>query len=118
MKNGPFHRRLGYALAGLREVWRREKSFRTQVLAGLAAIVAIAVLRPGLVWAGLVAMCIVLVLALEMVNSAIEYMIDHIHPDVAPEIRRAKDVAAAAVLVASAGALIIGLLMIADWLTR
>ena len=118
MKNAPFHRRLGFALAGLGEVWRREKSFRTQVLVGLAAIVAIAVLQPGLVWAGLVAVCIVLVLALEMVNSAIEYMIDHIHPDVAPEIRRAKDVAAAAVLVASAGALIIGLLMIADWLTR
>lgn len=88
------------------------------MLAGLAAIVVIAALRPGLVWAGLVAFCIVLVLALEMVNSAIEYMIDHIHPDVAPEIRRAKDVTAAAVLVASAGALIVGLLMIADWLTR
>ena len=118
MKNGPFHRRLGFALAGLREVWRREKSFRTQVLAGVAAVVAVALLRPGLVWAGLVAICIVLVLALELVNSAIEYMIDHIHPNVAPEIRRAKDVAAAAVLVASVGASIIGLLMVIDWLTR
>lgn len=116
MKNRPFRERLEFALAGMTEVWRRERSFRTQVIAGVAAIAVVALLRPGYVWASLVAVSIALVLALEMVNSAIEYMIDHIHPDVAPEIRRAKDAAASAVLVASTGALIVGLLMILDWL--
>lgn len=116
MKNRSFRDRLEFALAGVVEVWRREKSFRAQVIVGAAAITAVAILRPGFVWAGLVAVSIALVLALEMINSAIEYMIDHIHPDVAPEIRRAKDVAAAAVLVASGGAMIVGLLMIVDWL--
>lgn len=116
MKNRSFHDRLGFALVGLAEVWRRERSFRTQAIIGVAAIAVVAVLQPGYIWAGLVAVSIALVLALEMVNSAIEYMIDHIHPEVAPEIRRAKDVAAAAVLVASVGALFVGLLMIIHWL--
>lgn len=116
MKNRPFRQRLGFALAGLGTVWRREKSLRTQTLAAVVAIAVLALLRPGLVWTALVVIAIALVLALEMVNAAIEYMIDHIHPDVAPEIRHAKDVAAAAVLVASASAAVVGLLMIVDWL--
>lgn len=117
MKNLPFDERLRFALAGVAEVLRRERSFRTQVLIAIAAVIVVVLIRPGLVWTALVVVAIALVLALEMVNSAIEYMIDHIHPDVAPEIRRAKDVAAAAVLVASAGAAVVGLLMVVAWLT-
>ncbi len=117
MKNRLFHQRLGFALVGLGEAWRREKSFRTQVLIGVVAVVVTALIRPGFAWTALVALAVALVLALELANAAIEYVIDHLHPDVAPEIKRAKDVAAAAVLVVSAGAAIVGLLMILDWLT-
>jgi hypothetical protein len=38
-------------------------------------------------------------------NSAIEYLIDHMHSETAPEIKLAKDIGAAAVLLASFGAL-------------
>ncbi len=117
MKNRAFHQRLQFALAGVTEVWRREKSFRTQVVIGIVAVFLVAVLQPGFVWAALVAVSVALVLAVELVNSAIEYMIDHIHPDIAPEIRRAKDVAAASVLVASAGAALVGILMVVAWLS-
>jgi undecaprenol kinase len=116
VKNLPFRQRLSFALAGVAEVWRREKSFRTQALLAIAAVAVVILIRPGLLWIGLVVAAIALVLALEMVNAAIESMIDHLHPEVAPEIRRAKDVAAAAVLVASAGAAVVGLLMILAWL--
>lgn len=116
MKNLPFHKRLGFAVTGVSEVWRSEKSFRTQAVVAVAAIIVLALIRPGLIWTGLIVVAIALVLALEMINAAIEYMIDHIHPDVAPEIRRAKNVAAAAVLVASLGAAVVGFLMVADWL--
>jgi undecaprenol kinase len=117
VKNLRFRHRIRFALAGIAEVWRRERSFRTQALIAVAALIVVVMIRPGLVWTAVVVVAIALVLALEMVNSAIEYMIDHIHPDVAPEIRRAKDVAAATVLVASAGAVVVGLLMIVAWLT-
>ena len=117
MKNQPFHTRMGFALAGIAAVWRSERSFRTQCALAAGAVVVTALLRPGWVWAAIVGLAIALVLAFELMNSALEYAIDKFHPDVAPEIKRAKDAAAGAVLTASTGALVVGLIMLwATWL--
>ena len=119
MKNRRFAERLGFAIAGLRLVFAREKSFRSQCALAFAAALAILVLRPGLVWTALVALAIALVLALELANSALEYLLDHLHPDRAREIGAAKDAAAAAaVLVASLAAAAIGALMLLASLGR
>ena len=112
MKNRSFLERLGFALDGLKTVWSNEVSFRTQVIFAMVAAMVTATLRPGWQWAALLVLAATLVLALELVNSALEYLIDHVHPDMAPAIKRAKDAAAAAVLVASFGAAVIGLLMV------
>ena len=112
MKNARFLARLGYALAGIRIVWRREKSFRTQCLLALAAASVTAALKPGPLWAAIVVLAVALVLALEAANAALEYLIDHIHPEIAEEIKFAKDAAAGAVLLASIGAACIGVLML------
>ncbi|MGZ8998973.1 MAG: diacylglycerol kinase [Allosphingosinicella sp.] len=112
MKNAPFRTRLGYAVAGIRIVWRREKSFRTQCGLALAALATTAALRPGAVWTAILLLAIALVLALEMANAALEYAIDLLHPEIAEEIRFAKDAAAGAVLVASILSLGIGGLML------
>lgn len=118
MKNLRFAARLGFALAGLRLVFAREKSFQVQlVLAALAALAVLA-LRPGLLWAALVALSAALVLALELVNSALEYLLDRLHPAYDREIGAAKDAAAAAVLLASLVAVLIGGLMVADTVAR
>lgn len=112
MKNRPFRARLGFALAGLRIVWRRENSFRTQcALAGAAAIVT-AVLQPDWIWMALITVTIALVLLLEMVNAALEYLIDRVHPEIHDEIKFAKDAAAGAVLLASIASLVVGGLML------
>jgi diacylglycerol kinase (ATP) len=113
MKNAGFSVRLGFAARGVRTVFRREKSFRTQTYLAAAAAMATAALRRGMVWAALVLVSTGLVLALEMVNAALEYALDRLHSDLHPEIGLAKDAAAGAVLVASATALGIGLAMIA-----
>jgi diacylglycerol kinase (ATP) len=112
MKTKPFRDRLSFALNGLQEAWRRERSLRTQTYIGAIAAVVTIALRPGLMWGGLVALSIALVLSLELANSAIESLIDHLHPDIAPEIKLAKDVIAGAVLVACLGALCVGVLMV------
>lgn len=111
MKNRRFAERLGFAWAGLRLVFRRENSFRAQCALGLAAALATFALRPGLLWSALVALSVALVLVLELVNSAIEYLLDHLHPAHSPEIGAAKDAAAAAVLLASFAAAVVGTLM-------
>jgi diacylglycerol kinase len=112
LKNRRFAERLGFALAGLRIVYRREKSFRSQCALALAAGLAALVLRPDPLWWGLLALATGLVLALELVNSALEYLLDHLHPDLAREIGAAKDAAAAAVLVASLAAAAIGAMLL------
>lgn len=118
MKNRSFAVRLGFALAGLRLVLRREKSFRAQAVLAGAAAAALLVLRPGPLWTALVALSAAFVLALELLNSALEYLLDRLHPGHSPEIGAAKDAAAAAVLLASLGALLVGALMLADTLLR
>jgi diacylglycerol kinase (ATP) len=115
MKNASLAARMGYAWAGIRIVFRREKSFRTQGLIALVQIAVTAAIRPGFAWAALIALCIALVLTLEMVNAALEYLIDRLHPEIHEEIGRAKDAAAGAVLLASIAAACVGALMILDW---
>ena len=114
MKNRTFWHRLGFAVAGIVAVWQRERSFRTQAAAAVAALVVTLYLRPGLLWVAAVVLSVALVLALELLNSALEAMIDHLHPDIAPAIKIAKDAAAGAVLLASFGAAVVGALMLAS----
>src|ERR1700736_2614134 len=118
MKNRPFYQRLGFAASGIAEAWRRERSFRTQVVLGLAATAFTVVFAPGLIWAAAVGLSIGLVLTLELLNTAVETLIDHLHPETAPEVRVAKDIAAGAVLVASIAAASVGLLMIVSVFLR
>lgn len=109
MKGRPFLDRLGFALAGLRHSWQREASFRTQARVAIATALLLAAVRPGADWTALVVLSSAIVLALEAVNAAIEEIADTLHPDFSPGIGRAKDMAAAAVLVASISAALVGM---------
>lgn len=118
MKNGSFAARLGYALNGVRTVWKREKSFRLHTGFALLALTVAALTRPAPVWWALVLLCIGMVFAAEMFNAALEYLLDRLHPEHHPEIGLAKDAAAGAVLLASIGTAGVGVLMIVDWYLR
>jgi undecaprenol kinase len=115
VKNGAFRTRLGHAWAGIRLVWRREKTFRTHARFALAALIVSAALRVSPIWWALIVLCIALVVALEALNSALEYLIDRLHPEIHDEVKCAKDAAAGAVLLASIGTAIAGALMVLDW---
>jgi diacylglycerol kinase len=67
-------------------------------------------------WVALV-ICIVLVLALEAVNTALEYLTDLVSPEYHPLAGKAKDVAAAAVLIAAIGAVWVGILIFMPYLS-
>jgi diacylglycerol kinase len=112
MKNRSFQERLMFALNGLSAAWLRESSFRTQTALAAFAVIVLVILRPPVVWWALVALTVSFVLAAELMNSAIEALVDHLHPLRHPEIRAIKDMAAGGVLLASAGALLVGLLLL------
>lgn len=101
MKNQPFFRRLGYSLQGLRSAWKHEASFRFQCCAAATVLVLLICLRPAALWWALLLMNCGLVLAAELFNTALEHTIDHLHPEIHPAIKIAKDCAAGAVLMLS-----------------
>ena len=104
-KNQSFLTRLRFAGMGLIIGLRNEHSLQFQMLAMIGIFIALAFLRPEPVWWALVALASAAVIAAELFNTAVEHLADHLHPDLHPMIRVVKDCAAAAVLVASLGAL-------------
>jgi diacylglycerol kinase (ATP) len=103
-KNQPFHRRVGFALAGIGYAIRSEQSAKIQVGAFAIVVVALLILRPGPFWWALMMLASAGVFAAEMFNTAIEHLADHLHPEIHPHIRAVKDCAAAGVFIASLGA--------------
>ena len=104
MKNRPLLDRVGFAIAGLLAAARGERSFRTQLLAAAAVIGVLAFMRPEPVWWALAALAIAGVLAAELLNTAIEALADLVQPETDLRIRKIKDCAAGAVLLAALGA--------------
>jgi undecaprenol kinase len=117
-KNQPFYKRVGFALAGIRHAVRSEQSARIQVGAFVVVVVTLLVLRPEPLWWALVMLASAGVLAAEMFNTAIEQLVDHLHPEVHPKIRVVKDCAAAGVLVASLGAVVVAIALVVHLLGR
>lgn len=114
MKNRGLRERMGFALAGMRAGWARERSYRTQILVAACAFAALIVLRPAPLWWALVALTCAMVTALELLNSAMEAVIDRLHPEIHPAIGVAKDMLAGAVLTMSLAALIVAAAMLVD----
>jgi undecaprenol kinase len=104
-KNHSFPRRLRYALEGIAHALRSEQSLQFQAGAFAAVLAALCVLRPRPVWWALILLASALVVAAELLNTALEELADHLSPQEHPRIRLLKDCAAGAVLVAVLGAL-------------
>lgn len=110
MKNQPFPSKLRNALAGIRFAWATERNFRIEAVLGLLTIGVFVVVRPAALWWALIALCIALVLVVELANSAIEVLADHLHPEIHPAIGKVKDMLAGMVLVMSVAAAVVALI--------
>lgn len=98
-----------HAFRGIRYVFANEQNFRIQMMVALAAIVLAVIFAISRFEWLLLLLIIGLVLLLELVNTAVETMLDLLKPRLHVHVERAKDTMAAAVLVASLVGLIIGL---------
>ncbi|KUG05953.1 diacylglycerol kinase family protein [Solirubrum puertoriconensis] len=101
----------GYALQGIGEALKSEPHLRFHALATVAAVALGAWLQlPRYDWA-LVVLAIGAVWTAELMNTAVESIVDLVSPDFHVLAGRAKDVAAGAVLLASLAAVVVGLLV-------
>ncbi|MCL2807312.1 MAG: diacylglycerol kinase family protein [Coriobacteriia bacterium] len=97
-----------YALEGVVNTIKSELSFRVELIVALLALVTSALLRLEPVEWALIILFIVMVLVLELINSALEAFVDLASPEIHPLAKYAKDATAAAVLVAAIGAAVGG----------
>lgn len=97
-----------YALRGIRHAFRTEQNFRFIAIAAVAVLILAAIVRVTRTeFLALVLMTTMLVV-LELLNTAVEYMTDLASPRIHHLAQAIKDVMAAAVLVAGVGALAVG----------
>ena len=91
---------LHFSLAGLRAAYLAEDAFRQEVLLAALLIPLAFLLSPGGLGLALMIGSVLLVLIVELLNSAIEATVDRISLDRHPLAKRAKDIGSAAVLLA------------------
>lgn len=100
------------ALAGLRAAWQNEDAFRQELLVAAIAIPAALLLPVSGVGKALLVASILLVLIVELLNSALEAAVDHTSLQRHPLAKRAKDVASAAVFMSIVSALAVWILVL------
>ena len=102
-----FIRSVYYAFSGIVSFIKNERNFAVQLC--LAVVVVIFGWYFNISqneWL-IILICIIMVLSLEMVNTAIEKLADVVQPSFHPVIRTVKDIAAGSVLVSALGSFII-----------
>ncbi|MCE1238640.1 MAG: diacylglycerol kinase [Azonexaceae bacterium] len=89
---------MGYSRDGLRSAWKNEAAFREEaMLAAIALPLALFLGKTGVDRALLVG-SVLLVLIVEILNSAVEAVVDKASPEKHELAKRAKDMGSAAVL--------------------
>lgn len=104
-----------YALAGLAYLFRTQRNARVHTVAALLVVGTgfyFDVSRTDWTW---LIVAIAMVFAAEAFNTALELLADRITTEADEKIRRTKDTAAAAVLIAAIGAAAIGLAILGPY---
>jgi len=96
-----------YSFVGLKAAWKNELAFRTEVIIILILTpVGIWLGRSTVEWALLIASCL-LILITELLNSALEAVVDRIGPQRHELSKRAKDMGSAAAFISMVAAAVV-----------
>lgn len=97
------------AWAGIYAALQSQRNFRLEVLLGTFAILAALFLEFTTTKMIIVFGTVFLVLTFELINTAIEEVLDFIHPEEHPKIKLAKDLSAGAMLMVVILSVLVGL---------
>jgi diacylglycerol kinase len=100
-----------FAFQGIADLFRSQPNARIHLAVAVVVVAMGAYLGLSVAEWCMVSLLITLVLALEAVNTALEYLTDLVSPEYHPLAGKAKDAAAGAVLIMTIGAVIGGLLI-------
>ena len=97
-----------YAWAGITSCFKSESNFRIHLIAAITAILFAFLLNIAATEWIVICFCIVFVITIEMINTAIEKLCDLVYIEQHPVIKKVKDISAGAVLVSAIFSLITG----------
>lgn len=102
----------GYAINGLITLLKSEHNTWIHLFATMVVIIAGFIFHISVLSWFMIVVAIALVWITEAINTAIESIVDLVSPEFHPLAKKAKDVAAAAVLIAAIIAVIIGFIVV------
>ncbi|MVX56630.1 diacylglycerol kinase [Parasutterella muris] len=103
-----------YSAQGFKAAWKTEDAFRQESVLAVILIPVAVLLPVSLVYKLLLIGSVILVLIVEVLNSAIEAVVDRFGGEIHPLSGKAKDLGSAAVLLALTLALITWVSILAD----
>lgn len=107
-----------YAFRGLFKTFREEQNLRIQTIAAVAVVVAGAYFKLSRFEWCVVVLTASAVILMELANSAVERITDVLKPRLDHYVKEIKDIMAAAVMVASIAAVIVGVIIFYPHLSR
>ncbi|HEX9024593.1 MAG TPA: diacylglycerol kinase [Geobacteraceae bacterium] len=112
MKPTRFIESANCAIEGIIHTARTQKHMRRHFASALAVLLAVLLLRVTPLEFTMLVISVCFVLCAELLNTAIEVVVDMVSPEFNPLAKTAKDVAAGGVLVAAIGAAVMGYLIL------
>jgi diacylglycerol kinase (ATP) len=107
-----------FAFQGLVSAVRHQRNMRIHLLLALAVLIVSIFLNLSRLQLVVIFIAVAFVFITELINSAVETVVDMVTDEFDPRAKAAKDMAAGAVLVAAANALVVAYLVLADRLTH
>ncbi|MCD4758497.1 MAG: diacylglycerol kinase [Arcobacteraceae bacterium] len=101
MNNKPkyhFLKNTQYALSGLKHTLKTESSFKLELFLGIFIFFGIYIIDVALIYKLILIVTAFLILIVELLNSAIENVVDLVTKDIHPLAKTAKDIGATAVM--------------------
>ena len=90
-----------FAWNGIQNTFKGEASFKIHCIATLLVLILLGLMKASPVWWAIILLTVGGVLSLELINTSLEHLVDHLHPEKHPSIKLVKDCAAGAVLILS-----------------
>ena len=116
------HRRLidsfGFAFEGVVHALQNDQNLRIHFIVAIIVMAVSLYFKVTPFEMGILGVMIILVIVTEMINTAIENMVDLISKEYHVEAKRAKDVSAGMVLVTVIGSVIVGTLIFTPYFLR
>lgn len=117
-KKPNFFKSVGFAIQGIKIAIRYNRNIKIHIVIAVLVIILTFILGLNQFEKAIICMIILLVISTEMINTAIEEIVDLVTKDYREEAKYAKDVSAGMVLIVALGSIAVGLLVFSPHVLR